>query len=131
MPVKHIVPTGSRRTIFTRNEKWMGDLEIDRAIARPICATMGKWHRANQDNYFTEHYVFSEGGVKPLRFDYLRDAVRRLTPLEAFRLQGFPDTFNAHYIQMGISPTPAYKTIGNAVPVDLAAEVISNLLNED
>jgi DNA (cytosine-5)-methyltransferase 1 len=131
MPVQHIVPTRSRKTIFTRNEKWMGDLEIDRAIARPICATMGKWHRANQDNYFTEHYVFSEGGVKPSHFDYLRDAVRRLTPLEAFRLQGFPDTFNDLYVQMGVAPTPAYRTIGNAVPVNLAAEVISNLINQD
>lgn len=129
MPAKHIVPLGSRRTIFTRNEKWMGDLEIDRAIARPICATMGKWHRANQDNYYTEHYVMSDGGIKPLSFDYLRDPVRRLTPLEALRLQGFPDSFDEHYVSMGISPTPAYKTIGNAVPVALAAAVITNLLN--
>lgn len=131
MPVKHIVPMGSRRTIFTRNEKWMGDLEIDRAIARPICATMGKWHRANQDNYYSEHYVLSDGGVKPPSFDYLRDTVRRLTPIEALRLQGFPDSFYAHYIGMGISPTPAYKTIGNAVPVGLAAAVISHLLNHE
>ena len=130
MPVKHVVPQGSRKTIFTRNEKWMGDLEIDRSIARPICATMGKWHRANQDNYYTEHYVFSEGGVKPATFDYLRDAVRRLTPLEALRLQGFPDIFLAHYVEMRITPTPAYKTIGNAVPVNLAAAVITNLLRD-
>jgi DNA (cytosine-5)-methyltransferase 1 len=131
MPTKHIVPAGSRKTIFTRNEKWMGDLEIDRAIARPICATMGKWHRANQDNYYTEHFVLSEGGIKPPSFDYLQDAVRRLTPLEALRLQGFPDSFYKHYADLGIAVTPAYQTIGNAVPVDLAAAVISNLLERD
>jgi DNA (cytosine-5)-methyltransferase 1 len=131
MPIRHIVPTGSRRTIFTRNEKWMGDLEIDRSIARPICATMGKWHRANQDNYYTEHYVLSDGGIKPTCFNYLRDPVRRLTPIEALRLQGFPDSFDEHYGTMGISPTPAYKSIGNAVPVGLAAAVITNLLNSD
>lgn len=130
MPKRHIVPLGSRRTIFTRNEKWMGDLEIDRAIARPICATMGKWHRANQDNYYTEHYIYSKGGTKPLTFDFSQDSVRRLTPLEALRLQGFPDDFAVHYTDMSISPTPAYKTIGNAVPVDLAAAVISNLLQQ-
>lgn len=128
MPSKHIVPAGSRKTIFTRNEKWMGDLEIDRAIARPICATMGKWHRANQDNYFTEHFVLSDGGVKPTKFDYLTDSVRRLTPLEALRLQGFPDAFHDHYLNLNVAATPAYKTIGNAVPVDLAAAVISNLI---
>lgn len=131
MPSEHIVPMGSRRTIFTRNDKWMGDLEIDRAIARPICATMGKWHRASQDNYYTEHYVLSVGGIKPQSFDYLRDNVRRLTPVEALRLQGFPDGFDAHYAREGISPTPAYKTIGNAVPVDLASAVISNLLKQE
>ena len=129
MPAKHIVPMGSRKTIFTKNEKWMGDLEIDRAIARPICATMGKWHRANQDNYFTEYYVTSDGGIKHPRFDYLHDPVRRLTPLEALRLQGFPDKFVDHYTEIGISMNPAYKTIGNAVPVSLAAAVITNLLN--
>jgi len=128
MPLKHIVPLGSRKTIFTRNEKWMGDLEIDRPIARPICATMGKWHRANQDNYYTERFVFSEGGIKSSNFDYMRDVVRRLTPLEALRLQGFPDAFEMHYVSMDISPSSAYKTIGNAVPVDLAGAVISNLL---
>lgn len=128
MPSKHVVPAGSRKTIFTRNEKWMGDLEIDRPIARPICASMGKWHRANQDNYFTEHFVFSDGGIKPASFDYLTDVVRRVTPLEALRLQGFPDSFHKHYLDLGIAVTPAYKTIGNAVPVDLAAAVISNLL---
>ena len=109
----------------------MGDLEIDRAIARPICATMGKWHRANQDNYYTEYYVLSNGGIKPPSFDYMRDPVRRLTPKEALRLQGFPDSFDEHYGSMGISPTPAYKTIGNAVPVGLAAAVITNLLNHE
>ena len=129
MPLRHIVPLGSRKTIFTRNEKWMGDLEIDRSIARPICATMGKWHRANQDNYYTESYIMSVNGIKPLSFDFLKDSVRRINPLEALRLQGFPDAFNDCYELLGISPTPAYRTIGNAVPVDLAAAVISNLLN--
>jgi DNA (cytosine-5)-methyltransferase 1 len=128
MPQKHIVPIGSRKTIFTRNEKWMGNLEIDRSIARPICATMGKWHRANQDNYFTENYIMSDNGSKKINFDYLKDPVRRITPLEALRLQGFPDFFINSYEELGISATPAYRTIGNAVPVDLAAAVITNLL---
>jgi DNA (cytosine-5)-methyltransferase 1 len=129
MPEAHVVPQGSRKTIFTKNEKWMGDLEIDRSIARPICATMGKWHRANQDNYYTESYVFSKGGIKPSQFDYARDPVRRLTPLEALRLQGFPDSFDLHYKKYNIAPTPIYKTIGNAVPVNLASAVIQNLIS--
>jgi DNA (cytosine-5)-methyltransferase 1 len=128
MPAAHIVPHGSRKTIFTRNSKWMGDLEIDRPIARPLCATMGKWHRANQDNYYTEKYVMSERGLKPSTFDYRTDQVRRLTPLECLRLQGFPESFGAVYEKLGVAPTPAYRTIGNAVPVNLAKAVIHNLL---
>jgi len=130
MPKNHIVPNGSRHTIFTRNSKWMGDLEIDRAIARPLCATMGKWHRANQDNYFSEKYVFSKNGKKPQNIDFFKDNIRRITLLEALRLQGFPDMFVNIYRELKIAATPAYKTIGNAVPVNLASVVLDNLLNE-
>jgi len=128
MPKEHEVPQGSRKTIFTRNEKWMGDLDIDREIARPICATMGKWHRANQDNYFTEHYIFSENGEKHPSFNYQRDRVRRITPLEALRLQGFPDIFAEYINTLSIPFTAVYRAVGNAVPVDMAAAVIKNLL---
>ncbi len=130
MPPEHIVPLGSRRTIFTRNAKWMGDLEIDRAIARPLCATMGKWHRANQDNYYTEHFVLSRAGEKPKRFNYRTDAVRRLTPLEALRLQGFPDRFADHIAAQNLPVTVQYRLIGNAVPVSMAAAVIRQLVRE-
>ncbi len=128
MPAKHVVPVGSRKTIFTKNEKWMGDLEIDRHIARPVCATMGKWHRANQDNYYTEYFIKSPVAEKHPNFDYRLDSVRRITPLEALRLQGFPDIFSSYIDALSISPTPAYKAIGNAVPVDMAAAVLKNLL---
>ncbi len=130
MPEKHIVPIGSRKTIFTKNEKWMGDLEIDRLIARPICASMGKWHRANQDNYFTEHYIFSKQGEKHPNFDYKVHGVRRVTPLEALRLQGFPDKFEKYMHMLSIAATPAYRLIGNAVPVNLTTAVLKNLVED-
>ena len=119
---------GSRRTIFTRNERWMGDLDVDRAIARPLCATMGKWHRANQDNYYTEHYVLSRRGERHPSFDFQRHRVRRVTPLEALRLQGFPDEFARHVSETCVSLTGAYRAIGNAVPVLLAAAVIEETI---
>ena len=130
MPARHIVPEGSRKTIFTKNEKWMGDLEIDRAIARPICASMGKWHRANQDNYFTEHYIFSKHGEKHPDFNYKVHGVRRVTPLEALRMQGFPDKFDKYMEKLSISPTPAYRLIGNAVPVNLTVAVLKSLMED-
>ena len=45
--------------------------------------------------------------------------VRRLTPRECERLQGFPDDFKFFYD--GVND--GYKMIGNAVPVNLAYEV--------
>jgi len=43
---------------------------------------------------------------------------RRLTPLEARRLQGFPDNFI-----IPVSDTQAYKQFGNAVPVSVVREI--------
>lgn len=51
---KHYIPQGSRKTILTKPSNWEGDVNIDNPIARPLTATMAKWHRANQDNYFSE-----------------------------------------------------------------------------
>lgn len=75
--------------------------EIDLKIARPLCATMAKMHRACQDNYVTQ-----------------KGRVRRLTPRECARLQGFEDTF-----VIPVSDCQAYKQFGNAVTVNVARAV--------
>lgn len=75
--------------------------EIDLKIARPLCATMGKMHRACQDNYVTQN-----------------GRVRKLTPRECARLQGFDDSF-----VIPVSNGQAYKQFGNAVTVNVAEAV--------
>lgn len=75
--------------------------EIDRPIARPLCATMAKMHRACQDNYVTQN-----------------GRVRRLTPRECARLQGFGEEF-----VIPVSDSQAYKQFGNAVTVNVAEAV--------
>lgn len=75
--------------------------EIDLKIARPLCATMAKMHRACQDNYVTQN-----------------GRVRRLTPRECARLQGFEDNF-----AIPVSDSQAYKQFGNAVTVNVAFSV--------
>lgn len=75
--------------------------EIDLKIARPLCATMAKMHRACQDNYVTQN-----------------GKVRRLTPRECARLQGFEDTF-----VIPVSDCQAYKQFGNAVTVNVSSAV--------
>lgn len=81
--------------------------EIDLPIARPLCATMAKMHRACQDNYVTQN-----------------GRIRRLTPRECARLQGFSDDFT-----IPVSDTQAYKQFGNAVTVNVAQAVAQEVRN--
>lgn len=85
--------------------------EIDLKVARPLCATMAKMHRACQDNYVTQN-----------------ERVRRLTPRECARLQGFKDNF-----VIPVSDSQAYKQFGNAVTVNVSqavAKAIKDKLQE-
>lgn len=79
--------------------------EIDLKIARPLCATMAKMHRACQDNYVTQN-----------------GKIRRLTPRECARLQGFDDTF-----VIPVSDSQAYKQFGNAVTVNVSFAVANQV----
>lgn len=79
--------------------------EIDLKIARPLCATMAKMHRACQDNYVTQ-----------------KGRVRRLTPRECARLQGFEDSF-----VIPVSDCQAYKQFGNAVTVNVSRAVAQSV----
>ena len=49
--------------------------------------------------------------------------IRRLTPLECERLQGFPDGWTS-----GISDTQRYKCLGNAVTVPVVYDIVKKLL---
>jgi DNA (cytosine-5)-methyltransferase 1 len=48
--------------------------------------------------------------------------IRRLTPTECERLQGFPDGWTE-----GVSDTQRYKCLGNAVTVNVVKEIIKNI----
>lgn len=52
------------------------------------------------------------------------DAVRKLTPLEAERLQNLPDNYTN---VCGITPTNRYKTVGNGWTVDVITHILKNL----
>ncbi len=55
---------------------------------------------------------------------YLLDSkIRRLTPTECERLQGFPDGWTE-----GVSDTQRYKTLGNAVTVNVIKAIMEKLL---
>lgn len=53
--------------------------------------------------------------------------IRKLTPLECFRLQGFPDNIVHKAREIGISDTQLYKMAGNAVTVPVAQSIARKL----
>ena len=86
-----------------------------------ILAVPLKYLDRNQKNLqgdysFTVDTVNSGGVMKDKR-------IRRLTPLECFRLQGFPDYIVHKAREIGISDTQLYKMAGNAVSVPVIREL--------
>lgn len=126
---RHFIPKKTKKTVLYKNPKWCGDVNIDNAIGRPITATMAKWHRANQDNYFSESYIKSTKPFERPNVDLESERIRRITPLEGFRMQGFDDSYELTRKSLNLSYTASYKLIGNSVPVSMAKAVIEHLLN--
>lgn len=106
VPDKYFLTEKIKKTILSNGSGgWEAKAETDLPIARPLCATMAKMHRASQDNYVTQ-----EKGL------------RRLTPRECARLQGF-DSAQGHDFKIPVSDCQAYKQFGNAVTVNVARAV--------
>ena len=53
-----------------------------------------------------------------------QNKIRRLTPIECERLQGFPDNHTE-----GVSDTQRYKQCGNSITVNVMGAILKNLLN--
>ena len=82
--------------------------------ARTICAEGGSY-----------------GGYTGLYTNSEQTKVRRLTPKECFRLQGFKDEMVELGYKLGISDTQLYKMAGNAVSVPVVEWVAQRVLNWD
>ncbi len=109
VPDKYFLSEKILKTILSNGTGgYYAKSEIDLKIARPLTATMAKMHRACQDNYVTQ-----EKGI------------RRLTPRECARLQGFPDSF-----KIEVSDAQAYKQFGNAVTVNVSYEIAKSILKQ-
>lgn len=82
--------------------------------------------RNEKDECNTLHSSSGQGGNTD---QFIKQGkIRRLTPMECERLQGFPDNWTAMGKEMGdISDTQRYKMCGNAVTVDVVAAVAKNI----
>jgi DNA (cytosine-5)-methyltransferase 1 len=106
VPDKYFLSEKIKKTVLSKGTGgWEAKAETDLRIARPLCATMAKMHRASQDNYVTQ-----------------KKGLRRLTPRECARLQGFDKPNTSNFV-IPVSDSQAYKQFGNAVTVNVSTAV--------
>lgn len=103
--------------------------EINQLIARPLTATMHKMHRACQDNYYSDGFINADDPIKYLETFFTKEElqsqpIRKLTPEEAFALQGFPKEFATNARNHGVCNGALYKQAGNAVSVNMIYAVL-------
>jgi DNA (cytosine-5)-methyltransferase 1 len=109
--------------------------DIDQLVARPLAATMAKMHRACQDNYFSDEFIQctdkEEYSKRTFTKEELaRKSIRRLTPKEAFNLQGFDNVFYENAKKTSVSDSQLYKQAGNAVSVNTVYAILHYLIIE-
>lgn len=106
--------------------------EIDQIIARPLTASMHKMHRACQDNYYSDIFILSNGKERPSetmnKEELAKISIRKITPKEAFMLQGFPPNFASNALAAKVSNGAMYKQAGNAVSVNTIYAVLYYLI---
>ena len=92
---------------------------IDLPISKTLTATMHKMHRASQDNYVTDEINYERNVTDKNR----RINIRKLTPNECRKLQGFPSDW-----KQVVADIHAYKEFGNAVTVNVSYKVACKVM---
>jgi DNA (cytosine-5)-methyltransferase 1 len=114
-----------QRVIRSGARDGAGDLPPDVRAERTVAATLSP-HDLGADTRTVE--LITDGTI-----------VRRLTPRECERLQGFPDDWTAHRVQqtgrragttVPQADSPRYQQLGNAVAVPVAEWVARRIADE-
>lgn len=108
-PRPKVFPIGESSQIL--NQEKRGQPENGKGIRSEISSTID-----------TRYGALRNVGETYIKTKHLGQAIRRLTPIECERLQGFPDNWTE-----GISDTQRYKCLGNAVTVNVI-EYLGKLL---
>lgn len=121
---KYYLSDTIKPTILSNGTKnFKSKSEINPIIAKPLTATMVKMHRACQDNYFSDGYIQADNPLEYVKQEYSKEElcahrIRKLTPKEAFLLQGFDLGYFSRIENTGNSNSQLYKQAGNAVSVN-------------
>lgn len=116
---KYFLSTKIVKTILGRGTKnYIVEPTIDLPISKTLTATMAKMHRASQDNYVTDEINYARHCGED------RVNIRKLTPNECRKLQGFPSDW-----KQVVSDCQAYKQFGNAVTVNVSYALAKSLFD--
>lgn len=143
VPQKYYLSERIKPTLLADGSKnFVSKSEINQIIARPLTATMHKMHRACQDNYYSDGFIMATDPIAYLsrtftKAELVTQSIRKLTPAEAFALQGFDNTFVKNAQNIGVSDGALYRQAGNAVSVNVIYAVLYylfvhlNIFNND
>lgn len=133
VPTKYFLSDRIKPTILADGSaNFKSNSEINKRIARTLTASMHKMHRACQDNYYSQDFIESKGRVNPVltcsKEELAKKDIRKITPQEAFMLQGFPSEFADKAMAAGVADGALYKQAGNAVSVNTIYAVLHYLI---
>ena len=134
---KYYLSERIKPTILANGSKnFKSKSEINQLIARPLTATMGKMHRACQDNYYSDAFLEAKNPRKYLEQSFPKEIeakhrIRKITPAEAFMLQGFNEKDVLKAYKDGISNAQLYKQAGNAVSVNTVYSLLNYLIKTE
>ena len=92
-------------------------LDLDGVSSALVCGGMGRERNLIIDDRLTDFKP-----VTRIKGEINHDFIRRLTPRECARLQGFPDSFD-----LKLSDTQLYKQLGNTVTVSVVEAIANNI----
>ena len=134
---KYYLSEKIKPTILSNGTKnFKSNSKINQMIARPLTATMVKMHRACQDNYYSQEFLDSTCHESYLQNSFSKEEeathkIRKLTPWETLKLQGFNKNFFHNSQKAGISNHQLYKQAGNAVSVNTVYTVLDYLIKKE
>lgn len=131
--VANLRERSATKILFERGNDITDKMErTQQSIIGDYYTKSGKTHQRSgvlNENSITPCLTVSD--CKEPRIVKIGDKVRRLTPKECFRLQGFKDEMVELGYKLGISDTQLYKMAGNAVSVPVVEWVAQKVLNWD
>lgn len=125
----------SKNSIAATLKATGGSGNIPKIVCKP-CLTPDRINKRQHGRGFKENgnpefKLISQDKHGVLTEDGKSIAIRKLTPRECWRLQGFSDEQFEKAKKAGISDTQLYKQAGNAVTVDVIEQIGKRLVLED